>query len=67
MGKFLVSCLAAASLTIGVTTFIFSSAGIYIGNIFGSRYKAKAEFAGGCILILMGLKILLNHLGVISF
>ena len=58
--------IVPASLTIGVTTFIFSSAGIYIGNIFGSRYKAKAEFAGGCILILMGLKILLEHLGVIS-
>ena len=59
--------IVPASLSIGVTTFIFSAAGIYIGNIFGSRYKSKAEFAGGFILVLIGLKILLEHLGVISF
>jgi len=56
-----------ACLTIGVTTFIFSAAGIYIGHAFGVKYKSKAEFAGGCILILLGTKILLEHLGVISF
>jgi manganese efflux pump family protein len=56
-----------AALTIGVITFLFSAAGIYIGNIFGAKFKAKAEFAGGCILILIGLKILLEHLGVIHF
>lgn len=50
-----------AVLFIGVTTALFSGTGIFIGNIFGSRYKSKAEFAGGFILIAMGLKILLEH------
>lgn len=50
---------------IGVITFILSAAGIYIGNIFGMKYKSKAEFLGGIVLIGMGLKILLEHLGVI--
>ena len=61
-----VKILPAASL-IGVTTFVFSAAGIYIGHVFGKRYKAKAERLGGCILILIGLKILLEHLGIIDF
>ena len=52
---------------IGITTFVCSAAGLRIGNLFGLRYKAKAELAGGIILILIGLKILLEHLGVISF
>ena len=52
---------------IGVTTFVCSAAGLKVGNAFGLRYKAKAELAGGIILILIGLKILLEHLGVISF
>ena len=52
---------------IGLTTFICSAAGLKVGNLFGLRYKAKAELAGGIILILIGLKILLEHLGVISF
>lgn len=47
---------------IGVTTFLFSAAGIKIGNLFGTKYKNKAEFVGGLILILMGLKILIEHL-----
>ena len=51
---------------IGVTTFVCSAAGLKVGNLFGLRYKAKAELAGGIILILIGLKILLEHLGVIS-
>ena len=51
---------------IGVTTFVLSMAGIKIGNIFGTRYKAKAELAGGIILILIGLKILLEGVGVIG-
>lgn len=55
-----VNIWAAVSL-IGVITGLFSAAGIYIGNIFGSRYKSKAEFAGGFILAAMGLKILLDH------
>ncbi len=61
-----VSILPASGL-IGVTTFILSFAGIYIGNVFGTRYKSRAELAGGVILILIGLKILLEHLGMISF
>ena len=56
-----------AALAIGATTFVFSAAGIYIGNIFGAKYKSGAELVGGCILILMGLKILLQHMGVINF
>ena len=52
---------------IGITTFDCSAAGLKVGNLFGLKYKAKAELAGGIILILIGLKILLEHLGVISF
>lgn len=52
---------------IGITTFAFSFAGVKIGNVFGVRFKSKAELAGGIILILMGLKILLEHLGIINF
>ena len=55
----------AAIALIGVTTCVLSALGVKIGNIFGSRYEKKAEFAGGVILILLGLKILLEHLGVI--
>lgn len=51
---------------IGVTTFLISVAGVRIGNIFGAKYKSKAELAGGIILILMGVKILLEHLGVLG-
>lgn len=51
---------------IGLTTFVFAFFGVKIGNVFGECYKSKAEFAGGVILILMGLKILLEHLGFIS-
>ena len=51
----------AAVLLIGLTTGVFSAVGIYLGNFFGSRYKSKAEFVGGFILIAMGLKILLEH------
>lgn len=46
---------------IGVITFMFSMAGAKIGNIFGAKYKNKAEFAGGVILILLGLKIIIEH------
>lgn len=52
---------------IGVTTFVFSAAGVRIGSIFGTKWKSGAELAGGVILILIGLKILLEHLGIISF
>ncbi len=47
---------------IGVITFAFSAVGVKIGNIFGTKYKNKAELAGGLILIVMGLKILIEHL-----
>lgn len=50
---------------IGVTTFILSAFGVKIGNIFGTKYKSKAELAGGIILVLLGLKILLEHLGIL--
>ena len=51
-------------LFIGVITFIFSAIGIKIGSIFGAKYKSKAELIGGIVLILMGLKILLEHLEI---
>ena len=51
---------------IGIVTFIISFAGVKIGNIFGARYKNKAEIVGGVILILLGLKILLEHLGFLG-
>ena len=56
----------AAIALIGVTTCVLSALGVKIGNIFGSRYEKKAEFAGGVILILLGLKILLEHMGIIG-
>ena len=59
--------IGAAAATIGVTTLILSMAGVKIGNIFGIKYKSKAELCGGIILILLGIKILLEHLGVINF
>lgn len=54
-----------AVLLIGVITFIISMVGVKIGNVFGDKYEKKAEFAGGLILILLGLKILLEHLGIL--
>ena len=59
-----VEILSAVSI-IGCTTFVLSLAGVVIGNRFGSRYQQKAEITGGVILILIGLKILLEHLGVL--
>jgi Predicted membrane protein len=56
-----------AVLIIGLTTFAFSAIGSKIGNTFGSNYQSKAEITGGVILILIGLKIFLEHLGIISF
>lgn len=49
---------------IGITTFLLSAAGVKIGSIFGNKFKRKAEITGGVILIFLGLKILLEHLGV---
>jgi len=51
-----------AVLLIGITTFLCSAAGVKIGNVFGAKYKSKAELAGGIVLVLMGLKILIEHL-----
>ena len=51
---------------IGVTTFLLSLVGVKAGNVFGNKYESRAEIAGGVILILMGLKILLEHLGILG-
>ena len=59
-----VSILPAIAM-IGITTFLFSALGIKIGNQFGARYRSRAELAGGLILILMGVLILLEDLGVL--
>lgn len=57
--------VGAAVALIGCTTFVISLGGVYVGNVFGARYKGKAEFVGGAILILIGVKILLEHFGVL--
>lgn len=57
--------IAVAVILIGCTTFVISLAGVYVGNVFGAKYKSKAEFVGGAILILIGVKILLEHFGVL--
>ena len=59
-----VDILPAVGL-IGITTFLLSIVGVKVGNIFGSRYKSRAELAGGILLVLMGTKILLEHLGIL--
>lgn len=56
-----VNIIAAISF-IGACTFTFSAIGVKIGNVFGLKYKSKAEFTGGFILIILGLKILIEHL-----
>ena len=62
---FLKVSILYSALFIGVTTFVISFLGIRIGNIFGTRYKSKAEVAGGIILVVMGCKILVEHLGIL--
>ena len=62
---FLDVSIIPAILLIGVTTFLFSATGIKIGNRFGEKYKSKAELAGGIILIVMGVSILLEHTGIL--
>lgn len=52
-------------ILIAVMTFTISMAGVKIGNVFGTKYKNKAEFAGGAILVLLGVKILLEHFGIL--
>lgn len=58
--------ITIAAATIGITTFFLSMAGVKVGNVFGVKYKAKAELAGGIILIFLGIKILLEHLGILT-
>lgn len=55
-----------AVVLIGITTCVLSAAGVKIGNVFGAKYEKKAQLAGGVILVLLGVKILLEHLGVIG-
>ena len=59
--------IVPAVLFIGVITFTLSAIGVKVGSVFGAKYKSKAELAGGIILVLMGTKILLEHLGVLAF
>ena len=58
--------IAVAVALIGVTTFLMSAMGVKIGNVFGSRFEKKAQAAGGIILLLLGVKILLEHLGILA-
>jgi putative Mn2+ efflux pump MntP len=64
---FLDTPIIEAIAIIGCTTFALSIVGVVVGNFFGTRYQKKAQIAGGVILILIGLKILLEHLGIIAF
>mgnify|MGYP004535554007 FL=1 len=64
---FLDTPIIEAITIIGITTTVISIIGVVVGNFFGSRYKSKAEFIGGLILVLLGLKILLEHLGILVF
>lgn len=56
-----------AVLFIGCTTFLLSAIGVRLGSVFGQKYQTAAQIFGGAILILMGLKILLEHLGILNF
>ncbi len=60
-----VQILFAASL-IGVITFLLSAVGVKVGSVFGGKYQSRAELAGGVLLILLGTKILLEHLGILG-
>lgn len=62
---FLGVAIVEAITIIGCTTFVLSLAGVYVGNVFGAKYKSRAELTGGIILVLIGVKILLEHLGVL--
>jgi len=64
---FLQVAITPAVILIGIVTCVFSVLGVKIGSVFGARFKAKAEFAGGVILIVLGLKILLERLSVLHF
>ena len=58
--------IVPAVLFIGVTTFVLSAIGLKVGNVFGAKYKSRAELFGGVVLVLMGIKILLEHLGILG-
>lgn len=58
--------IVPAVLFIGVTTFVLSAIGLRVGNVFGAKYKSRAELFGGVVLVLMGIKILLEHLGLLG-
>ena len=57
--------IVTAAAFIGATTFVLSAIGVWVGNIFGAKYKSVAELAGGVILVLLGTQILLEHLGIL--
>ena len=59
--------IGLSAALIGATTFALSLSGVYLGSLLGERAGGRAEFVGGSILMLIGLKILLEHLGVIAF
>ena len=63
---FLDVAIVPAAAFIGLVTFVCSVFGVKAGNVFGMKYKSKAELAGGIILVLLGLKILLEHLGILG-
>lgn len=56
--------IVQSALVIGVVTFVISLAGVGVGHLFGSRYERHAQIAGGMVLILIGLKVLLEHMGL---
>ena len=64
---FLDAPVGICAAVIGAVTFTMSAAGVKLGSVWGAKYKSKAELAGGIILILIGTKILLEHLGIIAF
>ena len=64
---FLETAILPAIGIIGCTTFCISVAGVAVGCWFGARYKKRAEITGGAILVLLGIKILLEHLGILAF
>jgi putative Mn2+ efflux pump MntP len=51
-----------AIIITGVTTFVISTAGVKVGNVFGAKFKSKAELLGGAVLVILGIKILIEHL-----
>lgn len=64
---FMKTNMVFAISSIGIVTGLFSAAGLYIGRAFGARWQKPAQIAGGVVLILIGVKVLLEHMGVIAF